>query len=77
MPEMNGIELFKKIREEGNTIPFIIFTCRNGKTILEKVKKQGPNGYIQKQGEPKKQFQNLSKIIKEEVDRAKKGKKKT
>jgi len=33
MPEMGGIEFLKRIRQQGNTTPFIIFTAAAGKRL--------------------------------------------
>ncbi|MFB5195019.1 DNA-binding response regulator [Bacillus sp. AFS073361] len=48
LPEMNGIELLRKLRKENNLIPVILLTARN--TTMDKVTglDQGANDYITK-----------------------------
>ncbi|MGA7628615.1 MAG: PAS domain S-box protein, partial [Methanoregula sp.] len=64
MPEMDGIEFLKKVRTSGNTIPFILFTGRGREEIVIQALNEGADFYLQKGGEPKSQFVELShKII--------------
>ncbi len=60
MPEMNGIDLLKKVRASGNTIPFIIFTGRGREEIVIAALNEGADFYIQKGGEPVSQFADLA-----------------
>ncbi|MHA2365894.1 MAG: response regulator [Candidatus Hodarchaeales archaeon] len=45
MPEMNGLELLKELRKQGNTIPFIIMTEEE---IESQALKLGASFYLQK-----------------------------
>lgn len=59
MPLMNGIELLKKLRTEGNTTPFIIFTGRGREDVASEALNSGASFYLQKGGDPKAQFDEL------------------
>ena len=67
IPEMNGIELLKKIRGKKNFIPFIIFTGRGREEIAIEALNAGADFYLQKGGDPKAQFAELFNIIKKVV----------
>ena len=68
MPELDGIEFLKKIRSEGNNIPFIIFTGRGKEEVAVEALNSGANRYIQKEGAPKALYEVLSKAIQAEYD---------
>jgi PAS domain S-box-containing protein len=53
MPEINGIELLKTIRKNGNQTPFIIFTGKGCEEIVIRALDEGADSYIQKTGDPK------------------------
>ena len=63
MPEMDGIEFLKKVRSSGNSIPFILFTGRGREEIVIQALNEGADFYLQKGGEPKSQFTELSNNI--------------
>jgi PAS domain S-box-containing protein len=67
MPEMNGIEFLKKIRTSGNTIPFIIFTGKGREEVVIQALNEGADFYLQKGGELKSQFAELSHKIRQSV----------
>ncbi len=46
MPEMNGIDLLKRIRYEKKRIPVIIMTALNDKKIIVEAVKAGGNGFL-------------------------------
>lgn len=48
MPEMNGIELLKKIRETNKTIPVIIMTAYGDKDLVIEAMHYRCNGFIDK-----------------------------
>jgi DNA-binding NtrC family response regulator len=48
MPEMNGIELLQKIRENNKTIPVIIMTAYGDKGLVVKAMHHQCNGFIDK-----------------------------
>ncbi len=59
MPEMNGIELLKRVRKEYPALPFIIFTGRGGDDVAREAIENGANSYIQKSDAPDSQFAEL------------------
>jgi PAS domain S-box-containing protein len=63
MPEMDGIEFLKQIRASGNPIPFILFTGRGREEVVIQALNEGADFYIQKGGDPKSQFVELSNKI--------------
>jgi signal transduction histidine kinase len=71
MPEMDGITFLKQLRASGNTTPFIIFTGRGREEVVIEALNSGADFYIQKGGEPKSQFVELSNKIRYAVSRKK------
>jgi CheY-like chemotaxis protein len=60
MPEMNGIELLKNVRNSGLNTPFIIFTARRREDVVIQALNEGMDFYLQKGGKPGPQFAELS-----------------
>ena len=60
MPGMDGIKFLKKVRESGDTVPFIIFTGKGREEVVIEALNAGVDFYIQKGGEPKSQFTELA-----------------
>lgn len=69
MPTMNGFELFEKIRERWNDIPFIILTGEGEEDVAMEALNRGVDQYHIKRKNPIDQFKSLSKSILEEVVR--------
>jgi PAS domain S-box-containing protein len=63
MPEMDGIAFLKGVRNAGNTIPFILFTGRGREEIVIQALNEGADFYLQKGGEPRSQFVELTHKI--------------
>jgi len=68
MPEMNGIEFLKILRKKYPMLPVIIFTGRDREEIVITAFKNGADFYLQKGGEPKAQFAELSHKIRKSVE---------
>ncbi|MCA1915128.1 response regulator [Methanospirillum hungatei] len=65
MPEMSGIELLQTIRGHGCDIPFILFTGRGRESVAVSAINSGATFYVQKGGEPRSQYAELSdKVMK-------------
>jgi len=69
MPGMNGIGLLKEIRSRGLSIPFILFTGRGREEVVIEAFDNGADFYVQKGGEPRSQFVELSHKIIQAVHR--------
>jgi PAS domain S-box-containing protein len=69
MPEMDGIQLLKTLRDQGNTIPFIIFTGKGREDVVIEAYNAGADNYIVKGGEPRLMFLNLIRTIEQIVSR--------
>jgi PAS domain S-box-containing protein len=69
MPEMDGIQLVKKLREEKNFIPFIIFTGKGHEDVVVDAYNAGADFYIPKGGNPKALFLDLTQKISQIVNR--------
>jgi len=71
MPDMDGITFLKQLKVSGNKTPFIIFTGRGREEVVIEALNSGADFYIQKGGDPKSQFAELSHKIKTAVSRQK------
>jgi DNA-binding response OmpR family regulator len=71
MPEMDGIELLRKIRTSGNTVPFILFTGRGREEVVILALNEGADFYLQKGGEAKVLFAELAQGIRHSVQKKK------
>ena len=67
MPEMNGLELAKRIREKHN-VPIILYTGKGSEEVAEKAFDIGINDYIRKEMQPS-HYQLLAKSIKDVAER--------
>ena len=68
MPGMDGIEFLKKVRSAGNTIPFILFTGRGREEIVIQALNEGADFYLQKGGDPRSQFAELTHKVQVAVE---------
>jgi PAS domain S-box-containing protein len=65
---MDGLELFQHLRENGNTIPFIMFTGKGREEVAMEALNRGANYYLQKDGNIEYLYGNLAEAIKEKVE---------
>ncbi len=63
MPKMNGLEFLSALREDGNEIPFIIFTGKGREEVAIQALNLGADFYLQKGGETTSQFHELENLI--------------
>ncbi|KAF1073700.1 response regulator [Methanogenium sp. MK-MG] len=63
MPGMNGIEFLQAVRKHSPALPFIIFTGRGREDVVIEALNSGASYYLQKGGDPKAQFAELSHKI--------------
>lgn len=64
MPMMNGLDFLKKVRSDFGDIPFILFTGRGREEIVIQALNEGVNYYLQKGGDIKSLFAELTHKIK-------------
>ena len=67
MPGMDGIAFLKCVRERFGDIPFILFTGRGREEVVIEAINNGADFYLQKGGDPKAQFAELSHKIRQAV----------
>ncbi len=63
MPGMDGIAFLKHLRTTGDTTPFIIFTGKGREEVVIQALNEGADFYLQKGGDPKSQFAELTNKI--------------
>lgn len=68
MPEMDGIEFLKSVRTSGACIPFILFTGRGREEVVIEALNEGVDFYLQKGGDPRSQFAELSHKVRIAVE---------
>jgi PAS domain S-box-containing protein len=71
MPQKDGLQFLKELREQKNTIPFILFTGKGREEVAIKALNLGADGYINKQGAPETVYGELAHGIKQSVARQK------
>ena len=67
MPKMDGITLLKTVRAGFRMLPFILFTGRGREEVVIDALNNGADFYLQKGGDPKSQFAELSHKIRQAV----------
>ena len=67
MPEIDGIAFLKIIRDQFGSIPFILFTGRGREEVVIAAINNGADFYLQKGGDPKAQFAELTHKIRQVV----------
>jgi PAS domain S-box-containing protein len=63
MPQKDGLQFLKELREQNNDIPFILFTGKGREEVVVKALNMGADGYINKQGNPETVYGELEHII--------------
>ncbi len=71
MPQKDGLQFLKELREQNNEIPFILFTGKGREEVAIKALNLGAEGYHNKGGSPETVYGELSHSIKLTVDRRK------
>ncbi|OPX67112.1 MAG: sensory histidine kinase AtoS [Methanoregulaceae archaeon PtaB.Bin056] len=65
MPGMDGIEFLKEVRGRFGDIPFILFTGRGREEVVIAAINNGADFYLQKGGDPKAQFAELTHKVRQ------------
>jgi CheY-like chemotaxis protein len=63
MPEMDGIVFLRRVRDTGNTIPFILFTVWEREKNITRALNEGADSYIQKGIDARSRYAELSDAI--------------
>lgn len=69
MPERDGIELLREIRSRYPELPFILFTGRGREEIAIRAFELGADFYLQKGGDPRAQFAELTQKVRQAIRR--------
>ncbi len=69
MPEIDGIEFLKIVRNIDPKIPFILFTGRGREEVVIEAINSGADFYLQKGGDPRTQFAELAHKARQAVNR--------
>ena len=69
MPQKNGLQFLKELREKHNKIPFVIFTGKGREEVAITALNLGADGYYNKQGSPETVYGELAHGIRLAVSR--------
>ncbi|HKM60388.1 MAG TPA: PAS domain S-box protein, partial [Candidatus Bathyarchaeia archaeon] len=68
MPQKDGLQFLKELREKNDEIPFILFTGKGREEVAIKALNLGADAYINKQGNPETVYGELSHSIVKTVE---------
>ncbi len=68
MPERNGLDFLRELREGGNDIPFILFTGKGREEVAIRALNLGADRYFNKIGHPEAVYGELAHGIRQAVD---------
>jgi DNA-binding NtrC family response regulator len=71
MPEKNGVQFLKTLREAKNEIPFILFTGKGREEVAIQALNLGADGYHNKQGSPETVYGELAHNLLSLVEKTK------
>jgi DNA-binding NtrC family response regulator len=71
MPQKDGLQFLKELRQRKNEIPFILFTGKGRDEVAIKALNLGANRYINKQGSPETVYTELASSITQAVEHSK------
>ncbi|MEN6396403.1 MAG: PAS domain S-box protein [Methanoregula sp.] len=69
MPGMNGIQFLREVRTHFGKTPFVLFTGKGREEVVIQAIDNGVDAYIQKGGDPRAQFAELSHKIIQTIER--------
>ena len=69
MPQKNGLDFLKELREQTNQAPFILFTGKGREDVAVKALNLGADSYINKNGSPETVYFELADAINKIVER--------
>jgi len=68
MPQKNGLDFLKELREQNNQIPFILFTGKGREEVAISALNLGANRYINKNGDPETVYTELASSVTQAVE---------
>ncbi len=71
MPQKNGLDFLKELRQQHKDIPFILFTGKGREEVVVKALNLGADSYINKNGSPETVYCELADAINKTVKRKK------
>lgn len=71
MPDIDGIAFLREVRSRFPDIPFILFTGRGREEVVIEAINSGADSYVQKGGDPRAQFKELTHLVRQIVRRRK------
>ena len=71
MPNKNGLDFLKELREQNNQIPFILFTGKGREDVAAKALNLGADCYVNKNGSVETVYCELADAINKTVERKK------
>jgi PAS domain S-box-containing protein len=71
MPQKNGLQFLKELRQQKNGIPFVLFTGKGREEVAVTALNLGADGYYNKQGSPETVYGELAHGIRSAVSRRK------
>ena len=69
MPEKDGLEFLKELRDSGNTVPFIMFTGKGREEVAIRALNYGADQYVNKSGDPGTVYGELGHNIRQAVEK--------
>ncbi len=69
LPKMNGVELLRLLRAQGNNIPFVLLTGKGNEETATDALNSGADLYLQKGANPQLQLTTLKHVIRQSVSR--------
>jgi CheY-like chemotaxis protein len=69
MPEQDGLQFLRELREKGNQISFVLFSGEDREEIKVEALSFGADGYFRKIGSPETVFRDLSNGIESAIER--------
>ena len=69
MPQKNGLQFLKELRQQKNETPFILFTGKSREEVAIKALNLGVDGYFNKQGDTETVYGELAHGIRSSLDR--------
>ncbi len=69
MPNKNGLQFLKELRDEKNGIPFILFTGKGREDVVIEALNLGADHYVNKQGSPETVYSELAHLVSSAVEK--------